>query len=339
MNVWLVRGGRQGEFEERFLGEGCIYLTWKQGQDCDLADLENVQGVRQLLRVAEPEWPEGKVTNHATQVSAFLFKMKERDLIVMPRKGKGAVAVGEITSAYRYAPAGEFLFRHARSVKWLATECPKSGFDSDLRTAFNGITTIFPIKATNAESRIRTRLGAGVAKQTTEEAVAKDVSHEVDLDESARDQIAITIEQRFKGHDLERLVEAVLRAQGYYTYRSPEGPDKGVDILAAPGSLGFGTPRLCVQVKSTGASVDHPTLSQLVGTMKRVNADQGLLVSWSGFKNSVESERASQFFSVRLWDRDDLVDQVLENYERLDAEIRAELPLKRIWIVAATDAE
>ncbi len=29
-----------------------------------------------------------------------------------------------------------------------------------------------------------------------------------------------------------RLVDAVLRATGYTTYLSPEGPDKGVDLLA-----------------------------------------------------------------------------------------------------------
>jgi len=36
-------------------------------------------------------------------------------------------------------------------------------------------------------------------------------------------------------------VEAVLKAQGYTTYLSPEDPDKGIDILAAPSGLGFGS--------------------------------------------------------------------------------------------------
>lgn len=41
-----------------------------------------------------------------------------------------------------------------------------------------------------------------------------------------------------------QLVDAVLIAQGYTTYRSPEGPDKGIDILDALGPLGFGKPRM-----------------------------------------------------------------------------------------------
>jgi len=107
-----------------------------------------------------------------------------------------------------------------------------------------------------------------------------------DLAQLARDEIAKIIIRRYKGHV------------------SPEGPDKGVDILAAPGPLGFGTPRLCVQVKSGDAPVDRPTLDQLIGVVQNVNADQGLLVSWGGFESSVDKETATQFFRVRLWHAD-----------------------------------
>jgi len=37
------------------------------------------------------------------------------------------------------------------------------------------------------------------------------------------------------------------------------------------------------------------------------------------------------FFEIRLWDSGDLVDVLLENYERLPEDLKAELPLKRIW--------
>jgi len=67
--------------------------------------------------------------------------------------------------------------------------------------------------------------------------------------------------------------------------------------------------------------------------MQNVQADQGLLVSWGGFKTSVDREKATQFFRVRLWDQDTLIGQILANYDKLDDELRAELPLKRIWTV------
>jgi len=71
----------------------------------------------------------------------------------------------------------------------------------------------------------------------------------VDLERLARDQIAKVIRRSFRGHDLASLVDVVHQAQGYTTYRSPEGPDKGIDILAAPGPLGFGHPRICPAYK------------------------------------------------------------------------------------------
>ena len=100
--------------------------------------------------------------------------------------------------------------------------------------------------------------------------------------------------------------------------------------------MGFGEPRVCVQVKSGDSALDRPTLDQLIGVMQNVQASNGLLVSWGGFKSSVDREEATQFFRVRLWDQGDLINQVLEHYDKLDEDIRAELPLKRIWIVAET---
>ena len=71
--------------------------------------------------------------------------------------------------------------------------------------------------------------------------------------------------------------------------------------------------------------------------MQNVQADQGLLVSWGGYKSSVNKEEATQFFRVRLWDQKALISQILANYDRLDEDIRADLPLKRIWTVAETE--
>src|SRR6516225_7886975 len=92
--------------------------------------------------------------------------------------------------------------------------------------------------------------------------------------------------------------------------------------------LGFGQPRIVVQVKSSDLPIDRSTVDQLIGTMQNVHAEQGLFVSWGGFKSSVEKETARQFFRVRLWDQNALIDQILENYDKLDEDLRAELPLK-----------
>ena len=45
----------------------------------------------------------------------------------------------------------------------------------------------------------------------------------------------------------------------------------------------------------------------------------------------MHSEARKVYFEIRLWDANDLVQNLLENYEKLREEIKAELPLNRIW--------
>ena len=71
--------------------------------------------------------------------------------------------------------------------------------------------------------------------------------------------------------------------------------------------------------------------------MQNVQATHGLVVPWGGFKSTVDKEVAVQFFRVRLWDRDDLIDSVLEYYDHLDQGIKAEPPLRQVWMVSLSD--
>ena len=71
----------------------------------------------------------------------------------------------------------------------------------------------------------------------------------------------------------------------------------------------------------------------------KFGAQEGLFVSWSGFKNNVQKELAMSFFKVRLWSQKELLEQLFAHYDQLDEDLKTELPLKRIWTVAAQDEE
>jgi len=109
--------------------------------------------------------------------------------------------------------------------------------------------------------------------------------------------------------------------------------------LAGRGSLGLDAPRLCVQVKSQNSPADVTIYRTLQGTMQTFKAEQGLLVCWGGFNKSVLSESKQGYFTVRLWDSSDLVDAIYRNYERLPAEIQAELPLKKAWMLVVDEPD
>jgi restriction system protein len=343
--LWLVRGGAHGEYERRFLEDGQLYLTWTDGlQLHDLSQARTHDSIRTIVDDCYPGEPAKRIINWTGQIWAFVVPMKPGDWIAMPRKGTALIAIGEITGPYQYDPKADEPYRHRRSVKWLNKEVPRSAFGQDLLYSLGAFLTVCAITRNDAEQRVRAMPARGWKSEpgltpSAQGVVADGEETPVDLELLARDQIAKLVMARFQGHGLALLVEAVLKAQGYTTYRSPEGADKGVDILAATGPLGFGEPRICVQVKSGDTPVDRPTLDQLIGVMANFKADRGLLVSWGGFKGSVSREVANQFFSVRLWDRETLLGEILEHYNSLPDELRAELPLKRFWALAAEDQE
>lgn len=347
MSLWLVRAGKYGEHEPRFFDENRIYLTWANLSESDMSGIPTYEGIKVLMQQKHPGEPVRRVGNWAGQVSAFVLAMKPGDLVVVPRKSTGSIAIGEISSAYTFDANAEPMYRHHRTVKWLNADVPRTSFDQDLLYSLGAIMTVCEIKRNDAEKRIR-----AMSKKATQPELAKIISNgaevqssaplsdeaDVDLEQLARDAIAKVIIQKFMGHGMARLVEAVLKAQGFTTFLSPEGPDGGVDILVGGGAFGFDRPRICVQVKSGDTPAGSAEFNQLIGVMQNVNADQGLFVSWSGFKSSVLKEVPKQFFKVRVWNQDDLIEQLQAHYEKLDPDIRAELPLKRIWTIATADA-
>ena len=85
--------------------------------------------------------------------------------------------------------------------------------------------------------------------------------------------------------------------------------------------------------------MDRPTVDKLIGAGQKFGAETCLFVSWGGFRPNVQKELASQFFSVRLWSRKELMEKLFARYEQLPEEVRIALPLKRVWMVAANQPE
>ena len=345
MAVWLIRGGSHGEYEAKFIQDSRVYVTW---DDLDL-DLSRLSERSELVAAMTQRYPEAKpkgILNWASQVWPFAHEIRVGDLVILPLKSQRAIQVGKITGDYHFDAQGPNPYYHWRPVEWIAEAVPRANFGQDLLHTFGAFMTICRVQRNNAQARIAAMQAndwkpESIAAATKPENSGSDESVDAedipDLEEAARDQIAQLINARFKGHGLTRLVDGILRAQGYVTYRSPEGADGGADILAGAGHLGFGVPRLCVEVKSESSPVDRPTVDKLLGAVTKFGAQEGLFVSWGGFRTNVQRELATSFFRVRLWTQKELLENLFAHYERLDEDLKAELPLKRIWSVAATD--
>jgi len=345
MAVWLIRAGSHGEYEQKFVQENRVYVTWDK-LAVDLSKLKDRHALFTSMTQLYPDAKPKTIHNNVSQVWPFAHEIKKGDMVVMPLKGQPGINIGEITGDYHYEPSGPTPYYHWRGVKWIAEAIPRANFGKDLLYTLGAFLTICRVQRNNAEARILAMRANGWKPETLSDAkktglatVSDETAEDTNLEELAQDQIAQLIGARFKGHGLTRLVEAILKAQGYSTYRSPEGSDGGADILAGAGPLGFGTPRLCVEVKSDSAPSDRPTVDKLLGAVTKFGAQEGLFVSWSGFKANVQKELAPSFFRVRLWTQKELLEQLFAHYEHLDEDLKAELPLKRIWTVAAQEGE
>jgi restriction system protein len=333
MALWMVRAGKTGQDEDLALENGVVVVGWS-----GFPDLSTVKSRDEMLALHEKILPDKKRSsnvNLAGQAWTFKDRIKEGDWVALPLKTRGSVAVGKITGPYEFRSDLDVRPRHARRVAWLNTDIPRTSIDIDILHSLGAFMTVCRIERNNAEARLiavaEHKSPPPIPEIGTASEQDADTSESQDLEEYARDLITKHVGRNFVEHDLTRLVAALIRTQGYETRESPAGPDGGVDIVAGRGSLGFESPRLCVQVKSSAYTLDVKPLRELQGVMKSFGADQGLLVSWGGYKQSVHSEARRLFFEIRLWDSKDLIAMLLRNYEALPDDFQAEIPLKRIW--------
>lgn len=359
MKVWLIRAGSSGQFEQKFLSEGAVYVTWDR-LNPDLSKMKERAELAEALEERNPDAKPGKIRNHASQIWPFAHTMAKGDWVVLPSKSQPVIHIGKITSDYQHVPSGPDPFFHRRSIEWFAQDIPRSNFSQDILYSLGAFMTICQIKRNNAAERLQA-MSKNNWQPESDKALLKansvndlpssyksksvgdvddasdDQSDEIDLEYAAKQQIVSLIERKFKGHKFTKLVTEILKAKGYSTWQSPEGADGGADILASNGGMGFGDQKICVEVKSGTGTIDRPTVDKLLGAMSKFNAEHGLFVAWGGYKQTVQKELAVSFFRLRLWTQDDVLEELFSVYDKLDDEIKAELPLKRVWTVALTD--
>lgn len=270
--------------------------------------------------------------------------------MVLPLKTTRQLALGRVTGGYEYrAEEPDPNLRHVIPVHWQRTDVPRSAVKQDLLFTLGSALTIFAPSKNHAIARLEHLLAEGVdpgqvpslglpsmpfPRSVTDQADQSVDEPELvlDIEEAAQIQIAAKLAEEFAGHDLATLVTALLTIDGFVCRQSPPGNDGGVDILAGRGLLGLDDP-LLVQVKS-GQQVGAPVVQQLYGAMTHHGATQGLLVSWGGLSKPARELMQNQRMRVRLWEAPDVIEAVLANYDALPEEIRAKVPLKRVWMLS-----
>lgn len=365
--IWLIKLGRKGRYESVGL-EYCVVALGFQPESEDMTGMSREQ-------IAEMVDKKGGRRSTKIQLQMFKCDMEVGDGVVVPlHNSPGKMAVGRIVGDYKYesvspedegsvhaapqdgepvhapevdsadspvpvsAAFGEPV--HGREVDWIVESMSKKSFGEHLKPYFDPRSTLRPIRHPEACDQIRLLLGgerAGDPQTAADAPEDDDLVSGVPLQLIAQEEIAERIHSRFRDAKLERLVAAVLEAEGYVAQQSEGGSDQGADVLAGYGAMGFDSPRICVQVKHTNSPTSAPDVQNLRGAMLDFKAEQGLFVSWSDYTSAARNEARRNFFTLRLWNANDVIEAVCRNYDKLPSDIRAEIPLKQVWTLVQDD--
>lgn len=344
--AWVIRSGRYGERDDWAIQNGYSGGGWREIPD--LTAVSSRGEIDSIVQDAYPQDSDGARTNVTAQLWALRERIAVGDLLAMPMKTTRQIALGRVSSTYRYLAKNEPGYRHVVDVDW-QRQVPRSAIKQDLLYTLGSALTIFSPSRNNAVARLEHVLATGedvgshglqgprasvtVARPSApaQPDVVDEPESQPDIDMIARDQITARIAEEFSGHSFAHLVAELLRAEGFDAEEAPPGADGGIDITAGRGLLGLESPKLIVQVKTP--QIGSEVVSQLNGLVHTHGADYGLLATWSGLSKPARDAVKHQRFRVKVWESDDVVDALLRNYEKLPEEITERVPLRRVWML------
>lgn len=325
--MWMVRAGRKGFLIQDFEDKGCVGVGWRK-----LGDLSGVGSKDDLARLyveAYPDHKPGKQRMDIGQITRFRFEINKGDWVVSYNSELRDYLVGEVVSDYQYAPNSPGDYNHIRKVKWLG-RANRDLLSVETKNTVGAIMTLFLLSDSareEFEKLLSGELPVGQQEvQTEKDAELDDIRK--DVMEKAFEFIKDNI-QKLDWDEMQELVAGILRAMGYKTRVASPGPDRGTDIVASPDGLGLEQPRIRAEVKHRGDTIGASQLRSFIGGLRQ--NDRGLYVSTGGFTKEARYEAERSTVPVTLIDIDELADLLINNYDNVDSETRALVPLVKVY--------
>jgi len=324
-HAWMVRAGNNNELADIVQEENVVAIGWDSMDD--VSDLETRKEFKQRYRDANPEDSSGRVAVNAGQVYRFVREMKEGDYVLTYIKASREVLIGLVKGPYEYRQDAYLNhYHHVRHVQWLR-KVSRDDFGPQARNSMGSTLTVFNLDDYLEQIH---RLATGMKPDVSEEEeVAPPFFEEV---KAQADELLADLVSHLDPYEFQDLVAALLRAMGFRAVSTLPGPDRGVDIIAHPDALGFERPRIKAQVKHRKGSVGGPEMRAFIATLR--DGENGLYVSTGGFTRDAEVEARGAREPVTLLDRDAFIRLLLEHYEDLEPEYKAQVPLRKVWVPA-----
>ena len=321
-HVWMVRAGDDNELADTVWNEHAVAIGWP-----DIGDLSKVatrEALKGLYRETFSDDPARRVDINAGQLYRFAWALKEGDYVLTYNKSTRDILIGVCEGPYEYRPdVLSERYPNVRRVRWLK-RVSRDDFSAPARNSFGSSLTVFQADAHLEEIQ----LAISAAESPMTSLTGGDEPSFYDETQSKAEELIADLISKLAPYDFQDLVAGVLRAMGFRATSARPGPDGGVDIVAHPDAFGFEGPRIKVQVKHKKERATGPEMQQLRGALH--DGSNGLFVSTSGFTEDARSQAGP----MKILDRDEFIKLMLEHYEALEPEFKAQVPLKKVWVPA-----
>ncbi|MCK5930889.1 MAG: restriction endonuclease [Fulvimarina manganoxydans] len=324
----MVRAEKDGVLYDQFKEQNAVAIGWADIGPLDAFDSR--EAIQQAIRDAWPAWKPQAVAMATGQVYRFAHEIAVGDMVVTYDPRRRVYLVGTIAGPYQRDDRVDPDDPNLRPVNWRG-EVLRDLLSLASRNSLGAISTLFLLPPEVAEDIERALASQQPAEEFSAEAGAVgDSAEDVFADiqskatEFAKDRVSA-----LGWDEMQDLVAGLLRALGYKTRVSAAGPDRGKDIVASPDGFGFEAPRIVVEVKHRKGAMGSQEIRSFLGG--RHPQDKGLYVSTGGFTKDAyyEAERAN--IPLALMTIDELVESVIENYDKLDMATKQLLPMKRVY--------
>lgn len=325
--MWVVRA-EGGRWFEEFRAKSVVALGWPL-----VAPYVAAEGKRALMDrlIGAYGYNDASAQIVASQLLRFSTELQIGDEVLTYEPGRRVYLLGEITGKAEHSPS---LMNEdmplVRRVSWIR-EFRRDLLSTGAKNSLGSALSLFEASPVAAEE-VRATAGEKASSGDSVGVPLVEAEDEdlifLDLEGRAREFIKDRLD-KLSWEDMQELVAGILRAMGYKTRVSRNGPDRGKDIVASPDGFGFESPRIVVEVKHRSGAMGSKEVRSFLGG--RHKDDRGLYVSTGGFSKDAnyEAERAS--IPLALWDLDDLARALIENYETMDSESRRLVPLRRVY--------
>lgn len=335
MNVWgLHMGEHVGSAP---VDKNYVAIGWAQ-----LGDLTKIATTRDKLKKALAATYEG-ITVGAKRGNAgvlyrFVNDIQQGDIVVYPSKTDRMVNIGKVVGDYCYAESDDYGYPNQRAIEWLGI-FPRSEFSQAALNEIGAFITLFSIKRYRSEflskAKILEEVNTELRKladdsddnETDDNAATETVSKQAE--QTTEDFVIKQLYNKLDGYDFEYFVAHVLECMGYKARVSRKSRDGGVDVIAHKDELGFEPPIIKVQCKKTTDKNGEPEVNQLLGALGE--GEYALFINLGSYTETAKLLERNKA-KLRLIGGEQLVDLVLEHYDKLSTKYKTLLPLKQIYV-------